>query len=184
MVPTAGVANVLQKVAHGRAQLVRAEETAKLVRMTIPEALQARQLARAANASSLGKDYEEAEEQFLVLTRAVESDNLSSARRNQRRVTELFRDLEIRAIKTQTIGEVRQLLTKAQQQKVDRIVPTTYAAAQRTLQEADAFITANPYAKEMMRKKAQAALFEAQRLQHVAKQSKQLQRQQPEEVAL
>lgn len=180
----AGVADVLQKVAQGRAQLVRAEEAEKVVRMTLPEALQARQLARAANASSLGKDYEEAEEQFLALTRAVENDNLSSARRNQRRVSELFRDLEVRAIKTQTIGEVRQLLTKAQQQKVDRIVPTTYAAAQRTLQEADAFITANPYAKEMMRTKAEAALFEAQRLQYVAEQSKQLQRQQPEEVAL
>ena len=181
---SAGVTEVLQKVAYGRAQLQRATEAAQVVRTTLPEVIQARDVARAANASSLGQDYAEAEAQFIALTRAAESDNLEWARRNQGIVSMMFRDLELRAIKTQTIGEVRQLLVKAEQQKMQRVAPATFAMAQQTLEDADAFISENPYEKATMRRKAQAALFQAQRLQHVAQQSKQLQTQKPEDVAL
>ena len=179
-----GVTGVLQKVAYGRAQLQRATEAAQVARTTLPEVIQARDVARAANASSLGKDYEEAEAQFIALTRAAESDNLEWARRHQGKVGAMFRDLELRAIKTQTIGEVRQLLAQAEQQKMQRVAPVTFAMAQRTLEDADAFISENPYEKKTMRTKAQAALFQAQRLQHVAQQSQRLQAQKPEDVAL
>ena len=166
---SAGVTEVLQKVAYGRAQLQRATEAAQVVRTTLPVVIQARDVARAANASSLGQDYAEAEEQFLALTRAAESNKLEWARRNQGIVSMMFRDLELRAIKTQTIGEVRQLLVKAERQKMQRVAPATFAMAQQTLEDADAFISENPYKKATMRRKAQAALFQAQRLHHWAR---------------
>jgi outer membrane protein OmpA-like peptidoglycan-associated protein len=180
----AGIADILQQVAYGRAQLQRAEEVGQVVRTALSDVIQARALARKANASSLGKDYGAAEEQFLGLTQAVENDNLDWAQRNQTHVSQIFRDLELRAIKTQTIGEVRQLLKQAEQQRAQRIAPSTFTLATRALGEADAFISENPYAKDMMWQKAEAALFQAQRLQHVADQSQHLLTQQSEDIAL
>jgi len=70
-------------------------------------------LARNAGATSLGEDYADAEDRFIGLTRAIEDNNLNYAQRNQARVVERFRVLELRAIKVRTIGEVRRLIQSA-----------------------------------------------------------------------
>lgn len=175
---------IFDLVATGNAQLREAEEIAKISRTTLPEAIQGRNLARKAGAMNLGKEYNAVEEQFLKLTRAIERNNLSYAQRNQDGVTEQFRNLELRAIKIKTLGEVRSLLRVAKKQDAEEIAPKSYAFAQNKLVETDAFITKNPYAKEKMHEKASEALFYARRLLEIMKQSGKVQTMQPEQITL
>ena len=140
----AELAKIFEDVATGRAQLRRAKEIAAVSRATLNDAIKGRELARDAGAAALGKDYAKVEDEFLELTRAIEKNDLGYAQRNQAEVTEKFRQLEVRAIKVRTIGEVRNLLRIAQKQKSDKTAPESYAAATNKLTEADAFITENP----------------------------------------
>ncbi len=176
------LAELLENVATGRAQLQRAEEIAQTSRTTIPDAIKARDLARAAGAPNLGSFYTDVEKRFLALTEAIEKGNLGYARRSQARVTEQFRRIELRTIKIQTIGEVRRLIKDARNKGLQKIAPQSYAAAQKKLAEADAFITENPYQKEKMHKLAAEALFMARRIHVVADQSVKVENMEPEQI--
>jgi len=176
------LAEILENVATGQAQLQRAEEIAKTSRTTIPDAIKARDLARAAGAPNLGSFYTDVEKRFLALTEAIEKGNLGYARRSQARVTEQFRRIELRTIKIQTIGEVRRLIKDARNKGLQKIAPQSYAAAQKKLAEADAFITENPYQKEKMHHLAAEALFMARRIHVVADQSVKVENMEPEQI--
>jgi outer membrane protein OmpA-like peptidoglycan-associated protein len=178
------LSKILDDIATGRAQLVRAEEIAKVSKTTLPNAIKARNLARDAGATSLGKRYTDAEEQFLNLTKAIEDNNLNYAQRSQARVAERFRELELRAIKVRTIGEVRRLIKDAENKGMQKIAPRSFSAAEKKLAEADAFITQNPYQKEKMHRLAAEALFLARRLHVIAEQSEKFETMEPEQITL
>lgn len=178
------LSEIFDNIAIGRAQLRRAGEIAEVSRTTLPNAIKARSMARNAGATSLGEDYADAEERFIALTRAIEDNNLNYAQRSQARVVERFRVLELRAIKFRTIGEVRRLIKSAKKQDLHKIAPQSFALAQKKLAEADQFITENPYQKEKMHQLAAEALFMAQRLHVVARQSAKVETMEPEQVTL
>lgn len=180
----AELSKIFASIAAGRAELQHARKTAEVSKATLADAIQGRELARNAGAAELGKDYAAAEEQFLNLTRAIEKENLGYAQRNQSKVTEQFRQLEIRAIKVRTIGEVRNLLRAAEKQKSDKIAPQSYTAARNKLVEADTFITQNPYKNEQMNRLANEALFLARRHMEIAAEAKKMQTLDPEQIAL
>jgi outer membrane protein OmpA-like peptidoglycan-associated protein len=178
------VQDILQKVAEGRAQLQLANEMAEVAQTTLPKTIKARDLARAAGATKLGEDYAEVEAQFLDLTKAIENDNLLYAQTNRVKVTEAFDQLELRAIKEQTIGEVRRLINQAEKEEAKEIVPLMLALAKMKLRVADTFITKHRYQKEEMQKKASEALSQARRLSQVTRQSERLNKMEPEQITL
>jgi OOP family OmpA-OmpF porin len=90
----------------------------------------------------------------------------------------------MRAIKDETLGEVRTLIERAKNNRVDKIAPQSFKLAQNKLSEADAFITQHPYEKEMMHQKANEALFMSQRLFQIADQSEKFKDMKPEETTL
>ena len=180
----AELAKIFDAVAIGRAQLRRAKEIAAVSKATLAKAIKGRELARAAGSAALGKDYAKVEAEFLKLTEAIEKNNLGYAQRKQAEVTEKFRQLEIRAIKVRTIGEVRNLLRIAEKQKSDKIAPESYTSAISKLIEADAFITENPYNKEQMSKLVNAALFLSRRHLEIAEETNKIQEMEPEQIAL
>ena len=180
----AELSKIFDNIATGQAQLDRAREIAKVSKATLAEIIEARELARNAGAAGLGKDYSVVEEEFLELTRAIEKENLGYAQRNQAEVTEKFRQLEIRAIKVSTIGQVRNLLRAAEKHKTDKIAPVSFTAAQNKFTEADKFITENPYQKEQMSLLANEALFLARRHMEIAKETIKLQQLTGEQIAL
>jgi len=178
------LSEIFDNIAVGRAQLRQAEEIAKVSRTTLPNAIKARNMARNAGATNLGADYADAEDRFIGLTQAIEDNNLNYAQRSQPRVVEQFRVLELKAIKIRTIGEVRRLIKSARKQDMHKIAPQSFALAQKKLAEADAFITENPYQKEKMHKMAAEALFMAQRMHVVARQSEKVETMEPEQITL
>ena len=178
------LSKILESVALGRAQLQKANDIAKITKLTIPDAIKARDMARTAGATSLGRDYSSVEDRFLTLTRAIERENLGYAQKSQASVTESYRQLELRAIKGQTIGEVRRLIKDAEAKRLQKIAPQSYAEAKQKLAEADAFITENPYEKEKMHLLANEALFMARRLHVVADRSLEIEEMEPEQITL
>ena len=178
------LSKVLQKIADGRSQLQRAEEITQLARPALGDTIKARDLARAAGATRLGDDYVEVEVQFLKLTKAIENNNLQWARRNKEKVTRAFDRLELRAIKEQTLSEVRKMIEQAEKAGTGKIAPETFAVAQAKLTEADTFISKNRYQKEMIHQKASEALFQARRLHQVIRQSEKVRTMEPEQITL
>lgn len=177
-------AKVLQLVTTSKAQLLKANETAKLSQATLVGAIESRKMARKVGATELGKDYIQAENKFLDLTRAVEKNDLRQAKKNQPKVTEMFRALEVRAIKEKTIGEARRLIELAHKDGTRKIAPQTYAQARAKLEDTDAFISANPHDKKVMPQMAAETLFLAKRLHVISKQSVAFKEMEPEEVTL
>lgn len=175
---------ITTSISKGRAELAKALETANITRVAIPEAIKGRELARVAGATSLGQKYTDAEALFLNLTREIEDNNLSYAQRNEKKVVAAFRDIEIQAIKENTLGDVRKLLAQAQREEAKSIAPEHFAYAQQQLQDVDAFISTNPYAKEEMYQKAATALFEANRVLHIIRQTERFRKMPPLEITL
>ena len=178
------LSKVLQKISDGRAQLQRAEEMSQLARPALEDTIKARDLARSAGATRLGEDYAEVEEQFLNLAKAIENNNLQSARKNRTKVTSAFDQLELRAIKEQTLGEVRKLIEQAENGGARKIAPESFAIAETKLTEADTFISKHRYQKEKIHQKAGEALFQARRLNQVTRQSEKLRTMEPEQITL
>ncbi len=175
---------ILEKITKGRVQLKLAEEVSKRARKVLPDLIKARNLARAAGATNFGADYAEVEKQFLELTKAVENGRLSRAKKNQPKVAESFRQLELRAIKDQTLGEARKLIKQAENKGAQKTAPKMYAEAKKRLAEVDAFITEHPYQKVKMHSMASDALFQAGRVLQVTLQSQTIRTMLPEDITL
>jgi outer membrane protein OmpA-like peptidoglycan-associated protein len=178
------LSGILNNIAEGQAQLKKAEEISQVTRTSLADVIKSRDLARQAGAAKLGYDYTSAEQTFLSLTEAIEKGDLAYAEKRKTGLAETFRSLEMRAIKDETLGEVRTLIERAKNNRVDKIAPRSFKIAQYKLSEADAFITQHPYEKEMMHQKANEALFMAQRMFQIADQSKKFKNMEPEDLAL
>jgi OOP family OmpA-OmpF porin len=175
--------DVLKNVTYGRAHLQRAQEAGNVVRAEFPDVIEARDLARAAGATNMGEDYAKAEEQFLELTRAIERNRLTWARKNKAKVVRAFDALELRAIKG-VLREVRKLINEGEKSGAGKITPNTFEAAQDKLRDVDAFISEHRYQKEQIHARVNEALFQARRLHQVLQQSKKIQTMEPEEITL
>jgi OOP family OmpA-OmpF porin len=168
----------------GGKALDRAEKDAEFARSFLSDTIEARRLAREAGAVRFTKDYAAVERNFITLTQALEQNNREWVKGNRSPVSEAFRQLELRAIKEQTLGEVRRLLNLADEAGAKKIVPITFAAAKQSLKDADDFISEKRYEQEMIHKKAAKALFDAQRLNAVMALANDLREKSPEEISL
>jgi outer membrane protein OmpA-like peptidoglycan-associated protein len=178
------ISELLAEIASGRAQLQRAEEMAQVARTTLPNVIKARELARVAGAISLREDYVKVEKQFLKLTKAIEKDDLRYAQNNRDKVAAAFDELEVRAIKEQTLGEARKLIKQAEEHGARKFAPNTLEVSQQKLNEADAFISEHRYEREKIQQESAEALFQAKRVLEVTEQSKRVKEMEPEEISL
>jgi outer membrane protein OmpA-like peptidoglycan-associated protein len=178
------VAGILQNVAYGHASFDRAKEYALIAQSAISQAIRARELANAAGAASLGDDYQRMEDQFIALTTDIEDNNLTRAEKNEGKVAKGFADLELRAIKENTLGEVRSLLASNIKNGAKTLAPITLEETQKALAAADQFITQQRYEREEMQNKANAALFQAQRLGQIMAMSNSFKNMPPEDISL
>jgi OOP family OmpA-OmpF porin len=180
----AAFSDILKNIAQSRAELKRAEDFAKVASTSLSKVINERKLARASGATKMGEDYVKVEGQFLDLMRSVENNKLKSARKKEAKVINSFRQLELRAIKEQALGEVRKLLKQAKKENARKFAPDSYALATNKLEATDAFISKHPYEKEKMLEKEKDALFEAWRCIRVTRQSKKVKTMKPEQITL
>ncbi|MBU0486029.1 MAG: OmpA family protein [Proteobacteria bacterium] len=171
-------------VSRGHAELKQAQEIARTARVAIAEAIKARDMARTAGATSFTEEYTEIEEDFLKLTRKIEDNNLGYAQKNQKKVAESFHAIEIKAIKKHTLGEVRDLIAEAEKVGASKMANGMLKDVQAELMDVDAFISANPYAKEEMLTRAATSRFNAARLVEIVKQGNAFAEMKPLQISL
>lgn len=175
---------IVEKIAGAQNQLKRAKEVSQRARKELSQVIKARELARAAGATNYEKEYAEVEEEFIELTEAIEKDKIQRAQKKAPKVIEQYRQLELRAIKEQTLGEARKLIGQVEKGGAKKLAPNTYAEAQKKLLEVDEFITKNPYQKLKIHNMAEEALLQAGRLLQVTRQSATIKTMKPEMVTL
>jgi OOP family OmpA-OmpF porin len=178
------ISRISEATSRGLTEISQAEEVGRIVLTVIPEAIEARRLARTAGATGFGEDYAVLEKRFLGLTRDVENNDLKSARRNQQQVATAFRDLEIRAIEETILGDTRKVLAEAEKEGARKWAPALYTEAQQELAGVEEFIASNPYAMEEMQQRGKVALFKASRVLQVNRQTTRLRETEPLENAL
>ncbi len=178
------VSDILKNVAYGHAVFQKAEEYGSRAHKSIPAAIKARNLAIEAGAALFPLDFQDLENRFISLTMDIENDHPSRAERYEMKVAQDYADLELRAIKEKTLGEVRKLIAAAESNDADKIAPTMLAIAQKALNDADQFITEQRYEREKMQEQANQALFQAQRVGQIMALSRKLGTMSPEALAL
>lgn len=178
------LAKILDSIADAREHLQNARETAKVARTMLPQVIESRRMAHLAGAAKLEKEYAQVEEQFLGLTEAIEKNNINYTKKNAAKVDEAYRNLELLAIKNETIGEVREVVGQAEKDGAKKYAPSAFELAQRRLGETDEFISKNRYATDEMQKRAQEDLFLAKRARVLSDQSKKFEKMKPEETSL
>ena len=177
-------AKIVKKISRAQTELKKATESSRLAKTELSDVIKAREMARSAGATSYEQDYTEVERKFLDLTKAVEKDKITRARKNAPKVAERYRELELRAIKEQTLGEARTLIKQAEKEGARNLAPKTYAAVQEKLKEVDGFITKNRYQKLKMHNMASEVLLQAGRLLQVTRQTKTIKTMKPEHITL
>jgi outer membrane protein OmpA-like peptidoglycan-associated protein len=178
------ISRIAKVASRGLTEISQAEEVGRIVQSSIPKAIEGRKLARTAGATRFGDDYVAVEKRFLTLTRAVENDNLKSAKKGQQKVVEAFRALEIRAIKETILGDARKVLAQAEKEGARKSFPKMYTQAQAELKGVEKFIASNPYAREEMHQRGNVALFKANRLLEITRLALRLKEMKPQESAL
>ena len=177
-------AKIADIISTAQAKLKKATEVSRLAKTELSEVIKAREMARAAGATSYEQDYAGTEERFLELTKAVEKNKIKRARSYSQKVAERYRELELRAIKEQTLGEARTLIKQAENEGARKLAPKTYATLQNKLKEVDGFITKNRYQKLKMHNMASEVLLQAGRLLQVTRQTKTIKTMKPEHITL
>lgn len=177
-------AQILENIAYGQAYLAKAKDYARVANTVIAESIAARDAAIKANAMEFSQDFEKIEADFVALTRSIEDGNIARAKNNNGKVALAYSNLELRAIKEKTLGDVRDLLASAEKKQASKLAPQTLAGAKKALADADQFITEQRYQREKMQQKAAEALFQAKRLEQVMIQARRIETMTAEDSVL
>jgi outer membrane protein OmpA-like peptidoglycan-associated protein len=176
--------SILDNIKIAREHLANAKENAKVARTMLPQVIESRRMAHLAGAAKLEKEFAQVEGQFFKLTEAIEKNNINYTKNNASKVDDAYRNLELLAIKNEAIGNIRQVVGRADKNGAEKYAPQAFELAQRYLNETDEFITKNRYAKDEIRTRAQKALFFGNRAFVLTDQSKTLDTMKPEEKVL
>lgn len=131
-------------------------------RSTLATTIQARDDALKAEAPKFaGEAWTKAALRFTEAMRRLERDDAKNAQRRAAESEVLLRDAELIAIKGGLLNDVRNLLAKADQDKVVERAPRTLQNARRLLNEAEQEITRNRYDLTMPRALIEQARYEA-----------------------
>ncbi|HUF74428.1 MAG TPA: OmpA family protein [Gammaproteobacteria bacterium] len=165
----------IERIRSALAEAVRlfdqAIESSEIAEITLASLLKTREDSLSADAPTFASElWAEAEESFDETTRRLEGGNIRVARELSDETEALFRDAELTAIKAQYLSQTRALLAQAEQQRVARYAPATFARAQALLERAETELNENRYDTDLPRSLAQQANYEARHAIYLAQQ--------------
>lgn len=146
-----------------------AAEAAEIASVTLASLIKTREDAESANAATFAPQlWAEAEETHDSAARRLEAGDIRGARGRGEEAEALYRDAELTAIKAQYLSQTRALLAQAEQLRVPRFAPRTFARAQTLLEEAERELNENRYDTDRPRSLAQQANYEARHAIYLA----------------
>ncbi len=134
----------LHAVAESRAFLTRSNQTVKQVNEILPDVIVARQQALAAGArDTLSVEMNKADSQFKDMTSDIEKNDTKEAVSERTAMQATYLDLELLSIKRSKLSASRNALAQAIKEGAEKLAPRSLAIAQKSIQDADSFITGN-----------------------------------------
>ena len=158
----AAVDKIQGNLASAQASFEKATSASSLAEVTFADTLKAREAAGAARASELVPDsWSKAEDAFANAAGKLEGGNVNSAQKASVKAKGLYRDAELAGVKAGVLGDARKLLKKADDEKVTRYAPKTFAKAQSLANEADRKLSGDRYETGSAEELATQAVYEA-----------------------
>lgn len=153
----------------------QATESSEIAVVTLASLIKTRADAENASAASFASElWAEAESTFDSAARRLETGDIRDARSLGEEAETLYRDAELTAIKAQYLSQTRALLAQADQLRVPRYAPRTYARARELLGQAERELNENRYDTDLPRSLAQQANYEARHAIYLAQEIQQL----------
>src|SRR5258706_4378248 len=147
-----------------------AAQAAEIANVTLAAVIKTRDDATRAKATTFAAEgWRSAEQTFDAAARRLETGDIRGARTRADQAEGQYRDAELTAIKAQYLSQTRALLAEAEQQRVPRVAPTTYAKARSLLAQAEKELNENRYDTDLPRSLAQQANYEARHAVYLAK---------------
>jgi OmpA-OmpF porin, OOP family len=144
-------------------------EASEIARITLAPLIKTRDDAANASAATFAVElWARAEDTFANAMRRLESGDIRGARSRAEEAEALYRDAELTAIKAQYLSQTRALVAQAEQARVPRYAPKTFARAQALMEQAERELNENRYDTDLPRSLAQQANYEARHAIYLA----------------
>jgi outer membrane protein OmpA-like peptidoglycan-associated protein len=153
-------ATISRKLEETRMYLGQAELTARQMRESFPELVDAYEDAMTANAPTLATvAHSQAVVRLKKIAGKLERGNLRSAADLAPAATERFRAVELDAVKTAILGVAREKLIQLDEAEGAELTPKLFAKASKNLSEAQSALENDRYAVEQPRKLAEETVY-------------------------
>lgn len=177
--------DTLHCVAQGRAYLNRANEFAQLSHANIEGVINAREQAIVAGApKAFASDFKEADDSLRDVTSDIEKNELKSAIQNRSVLQVRYLDLELQSIKQARLGQARDTIDQSLKEGAKAFAPRSLALAEKSVQDTDAFITANRHETDQIKTRSDQTLQSADHLLKITRDSKSGKKTSSEDLAL
>ncbi len=177
--------DILHRVAEGRAYLDRAQKAADLSHTNMEEVVESRQRAKLAGAHAhFPKEFARVDERLTDVTSDLESSDTKSAQRDRTKLQAQYLDLELRALKQSHLSPARELVEQAKREGAESYAPRTLAIAEKSIVDADAFITGNRQDTDQVKARSQVAVAAAEHALKITRAAKSTGKASTEEMAL
>lgn len=185
---------ILAKVTAGNQYLAKANEFATKSQTLLNDLINTRAAAHqafkdakkvgATGLEDLTNDFKDADDHFLKLTMAVETENSKWAESHKADVATTYQTLETRAVKKWSLDTSRRAIDTAIEEGAKKYAPKSLLLAETTYADAEKFISGNTRNREEIQKKGASTLFISNRLLHLTKEGKIFAEKKPEEITL
>lgn len=139
-----------------------AAETADLARVTFRSTIEARDDALKAKAPVFSSDsWLHADNQFRTAAESLESGNINRARDQAETAENLFRAVELEAIKANYLDHAREMLDMAAEEQAQRLAPRTFARAKEEIENVERMLAEDRYDTEEAGRLAELAAYRA-----------------------
>ena len=139
-----------------------AEETADLAQVTFRSTIEARNDALEAKAPVFSSDnWLQADAQFRTAAESLEAGNVNRARGQAETAEDMFRAVELEAIKANYLDDARETLSIAAEEEAQRTAPRTFARAKEEIENVEQMLAEDRYDTEEAGRLAELAAYRA-----------------------
>lgn len=164
---------ILEKVAESRAYLKKSDETIKIAETLIPEVLEARRAALAAeNSETENKYFKSADKKLIDVTEDLENAKTAPAIAERDHLKEEYLNAELAAINERFTSSVHAQRKLARAEGAEKYAPKSWIQSTNSIKEAETYITENRHNNEMIQGYVQRAQTDADRLVKVTREAK------------
>ncbi|MFK7731631.1 MAG: OmpA family protein [Pseudomonadales bacterium] len=140
--------------------------------LTLKKGMAARDDALAVKGNEINpKAWGKAESHFRKAASILERGNIKSAESRLGDSIELYRAIELAAIKTNYLADTAKLIVAAKDDRVDRYAPKTVAKAEQLLTEASSSLSTDRYDSDRPRSLARDSDYEARHARYIGKEA-------------